>query len=248
MSEQEQTPGAGDKIAIKLGPRQKSILEILAAFEGRLMLFNDGPESPVPSLQDLYDAGTEPSVYTPYDVAKIVRKLQKKGLVEVKSLPCPYHKKRKKKFALLTEKGLMTLDALQNLHTHVKRKRTGNKRRRTHETPNKNVFYRAEISDRFSFFIFSDEPITRPLIRQDSYVDRDYHGELKSTLYKLLTQITNTKIERVDDFDVIFVRDRSNEIRIYLDHTENHHNDIIVVYRSKKQIEALAKAIMRRWF
>ncbi|MEM4067288.1 MAG: hypothetical protein QXV17_10575 [Candidatus Micrarchaeaceae archaeon] len=211
------------------------------------MLFADGPESPVPSLQDLYEAGAEPSLYTPYDIAKIIRKLQRKGLVEVKSLPCPYHKKRKKKFALLTEKGLMTLDALQNLHTHVKRKRTGNKRRTTHETQN-TLFYRAEISDRFSFFIFSDEPITMPLIRQDSYVDHDYHGELKSTLHKLLTQITNTKIERVDDFDVIFVRDRSNEIRIYLDHTENHDNTITVVYRSKKQIEALANAILKRWF
>ncbi|MFH7836518.1 MAG: hypothetical protein QXL51_07965 [Candidatus Aenigmatarchaeota archaeon] len=102
---QIQTPnGAGGKAAsnVKLGPRQKWVLALLFD-QKELFLYED--KSGGWSLEEAYRARTRSAIYAPYNMARVAYGLEKKGLVEIKYLPCPFHHNHKKKFVSLTPEG-----------------------------------------------------------------------------------------------------------------------------------------------
>ncbi|MEM0065285.1 MAG: hypothetical protein QXM10_09105 [Metallosphaera sp.] len=65
------------------------------------------------SLEDLYEGQTASPIHAPYNTRRIVGSLERKGLVEVRDVECPYHPGRMKKFVFLTLRGRHALETLQ---------------------------------------------------------------------------------------------------------------------------------------
>ncbi|MEM0040809.1 MAG: hypothetical protein QXY20_09485 [Thermofilum sp.] len=108
-----QNPTGAGVNAPKLGPRQIWALKTLYEKRG-LYLYRDEGLIPL-TLEELYMWDTKSHMWAPYNVTRIVRSLQKKGLVEVKRYPCPNpdHGGRLKKFVFVTPEGEKALRALQ---------------------------------------------------------------------------------------------------------------------------------------
>ncbi|MEM0040810.1 MAG: hypothetical protein QXY20_09490 [Thermofilum sp.] len=99
---------------VKLGPRQIWALKLLEEEGGAMMLYKDstGGDKLLLSLEDIYERQTKSPVYAPYNTRRIIGSLEKKGLVEVRDVECPYHPGRMKKFVFLTLRGRHALWAL----------------------------------------------------------------------------------------------------------------------------------------
>ncbi|MEM0198629.1 MAG: hypothetical protein QXK13_06890 [Fervidicoccaceae archaeon] len=95
----------------RLGPRQIWALELIQEEGGKAPLYGDGHEA-----NGLYEnyrcrGGKE---RRRKNVWRLVLSLRDRGLVEIKSVPCPEHPRYNKVFIFLTEEGLKALDSIQD--------------------------------------------------------------------------------------------------------------------------------------